>query len=122
MPASAVPFLVAYWTATVAVDAAESVARKVIVAPCGDAMASPREKLSVGSAVGLADAPPVTVSKPVAATASASAPRTIVLYMAAPRTICAVCCQYRQVRRLCYKRRGPVRKRASSGQPCADAL
>src|SRR5262252_7228272 len=77
--------MVAYCTVTADVDAAESVALKVIVAPCGDAMACALEKLSVGSAAGLADAPPATAIKPVAATASASAPRTIVvLYIARP--------------------------------------
>src|SRR5215471_8692954 len=76
--------MVAYCTVTGDVDAAESVALKVIVAPCGDAMAAAFEKLSVGRTAGLADAPPVTAIKAVAATASASAPRTIVPYIARP--------------------------------------
>src|SRR5215831_3100857 len=76
--------MVAYCTATGDADVAESVAVKVIVAPCGDAMAAAFEKLSVGSAAGLADAPPVTAIKAVAATASASAPRTIVPYIGRP--------------------------------------
>src|SRR5215468_4231773 len=76
--------MVAKCAVTGDVDAAESVALKVIVAPCGDAMACACEKLSVGSAAGLADAPPVTAIKAAAATASASAARTIVLYIARP--------------------------------------
>jgi len=87
--------MVAYCTVTGDVDAAESVAVKVIVAPCGDAMARAFEKLSVGSAAGLADAPPVTAIKAVAATASASAPRTIILHMAAPRRYAPSVVKYR---------------------------
>src|SRR5215467_11110434 len=76
--------MVANCTVTADADVAESVALKVIVAPCGDAMACAFEKLSVGRAAGLADAPPVIAIKAVAATASASAPRTIVPYIACP--------------------------------------
>jgi len=67
-------------------------------------MARPREKLSTGGAAVLADAPPVAASAPAAVTASASAARTIVLYMAAPRPMDAVCGQYREARRFRYKR------------------
>src|SRR5215831_13265636 len=76
--------MVAYCTVTGDVDAAESVALKVIVAPCGDAMACAFEKLSAGIAAELADAPPVTAINAVAATASASAARTILLSIARP--------------------------------------
>src|SRR5262249_6133884 len=100
VPATAVPSMVAYCTVTGDVDAAESVALKVIVAPCGDAMACGFEKLSVGSAAGLADAPPVTAIKAVAATESARAPRTMVLYIARPVPYRVICPDNRVVRRL----------------------